>query len=350
MPNQNPEQLARDRIDAALRQCGWTIQDKKKINLTAALGVAIHAERDQMRLAVHTSAICKLHDAPNQENFDDAWQFITHNFSDLYTVWENVAELRKAILQLAVMEKLVPQKLNEGTAGELLEKIFKEKRNEPKKDKNNIEIFNYNKTQIKGPFVIPDTWEWVKLSDVSIKIHFGYTASADFSKTDVRLLRITDIQDNKVDWASVPGCDAIKVNVSQYLLNNNDMLIARTGGTVGKSYLVSNIHVDAVFASYLIRVVPSKYVDVNFIKYFADSPLYWNQLLAAFTGTGQPNVNGTSLSELRLSLPPLQEQKRITARITEILSLCANLEKQIGSVQDKKGELLRAMMGDVVLS
>lgn len=186
------------------------------------------------------------------------------------------------------------------------------------------------------PYELPRGWEWVRLQDVSTKIHYGYTASAEYNNQNVRLLRITDIQNSKVDWETVPGCNARKEEVDQYLLTDNDILIARTGGTVGKSYVVQGINVDAVFASYLIRVIPSIHMDVRFIKYFAEGPLYWRQLYAACSGTGQPNVNGTSLSQLLLALPSLPEQHRIVAKIDQLMAKCDELEKLRKERQEKR--------------
>lgn len=107
-----------------------------------------------------------------------------------------------------------------------------------------------------------------------------------------------------------------------------DLLIARTGGTIGKSYLVSDVSVEAVFASYLIRVIPNDAILPLYLKVFADSPLYWSQLRAASAGTGQPNVNGKALAGLVLPLPPLAEQQRIVAKVDELLALCDELEAQ----------------------
>ena len=197
------------------------------------------------------------------------------------------------------------------------------------------------------PYELPRGWEWVRLGQISTKIHYGYTASANHELNEIRLLRITDIQDNKVEWETVPGCDAKKEDVAQYLLDMNDILIARTGGTVGKSFLVKDINVDAVFASYLIRVVPSMCVNVNYLKYCIDSPLYWKQLYAACSGTGQPNVNGTSLNLLFLTLPPLPEQHRIVEKIDQLMALCDTLEQQIDDANRKQTELLDAVVAQV---
>ena len=260
---------------------------------------------------------------------NDVRLLLEKHFDTAFAAPDGIKKLRELILTLAMQGKLVAQDPNDPPASELLKEIEAEKkrltrRREGAKGKS-------GKTKelpsIKPDEEFPEGWEWVKLDDVSLKIHYGYTASANHNTQNVRLLRITDIQDNRVDWETVPGCNAKKEDVSQYLLVDNDILIARTGGTIGKSYLVQGISVDAVFASYLIRVVPSHHVYVRFLKYFVESPIYWKQLYSACSGTGQPNVNGTSLSQLRLALPPLMEQRRIVARTDQLMARCDELEK-----------------------
>ena len=171
------------------------------------------------------------------------------------------------------------------------------------------------------PFSIPYNWEWCRLGEICQKIHYGFTASANITG-NVKLLRITDIQNDKVDWQKVPNCDISESQKQEYLLHDNDLVIARTGGTVGKTFIVENLQKDSVFASYLIRAVFEKNISAKCIKIFSGSPLYWQQITDKMKGTGQPNVNGTSLSHLILPLPPLAEQKRIVERLEELLPLC----------------------------
>lgn len=193
-------------------------------------------------------------------------------------------------------------------------------------------ISEYNTRSLKPvqeediPFESPVGWSFIRMSQVSKTIHYGYTASASISLKDVRLLRITDIQNNKVNWEAVPGCEIAEKRLKTYALNNNDLLIARTGGTIGKSYLVENLGVNAVFASYLIRIVPNDLIFPKYLKLYADSPLYWGQLYSKCSGTGQPNVNATSLKSLIVPLPPFIEQKRIVAKVDELMALCDKLE------------------------
>ena len=136
------------------------------------------------------------------------------------------------------------------------------------------------------------------------------------------MLRITDIQNDKVRWENVPCCNVTDSQKKEYLLQIGDIVVARTGGTVGKSFIVENLLDEAVFASYLIRLVLSKNISPKYIKIFTGSPLYWKQIIDKIQGTGQPNVNGKSLSNLIVPLPPLAEQKRIVERLNELLPLC----------------------------
>ena len=98
-------------------------------------------------------------------------------------------------------------------------------------------------------------------------------------------------------------------------------MIARTGGRIGKSYIVRNLAERAVFASYLIRVIPLEAVFEEYLKVFLETPLYWEQLKKSSMGTGQPNVNGESLKALILPLPPFTEQHRIVAMCKKMMAM-----------------------------
>jgi len=260
---------------------------------------------------------------------------LERHFDTAFAAPDGIQKLRELILTLAMQGKLVPQDLKDQPASELLKAIAVEKQQLVKEGTIRQPKSLPKIKSEEVPYEVPSGWNWVRLEDISTKIHYGYTASANHDLKNVRLLRITDIQDNKVDWESVPGCEIKEKDITQYLLADKDILIARTGGTVGKSYLVENISVKAVFASYLIRVVPSDHINVNCLKLFIESPLYWRQLYAKCSGTGQPNVNGTSLSTLLLPSPPLNEQSRIVAKIDRLMARCDELEK-LGAERNQK--------------
>ncbi|EKH9209648.1 restriction endonuclease subunit S [Vibrio parahaemolyticus] len=239
-----------------------------------------------------------------------------------------VKKLRELILELAVRGKLVPQDPNDEPASVLLERIAAEKTQLVKEKKIKKQKALPEVTEQEAPFNVPKGWEWTRLGNLSSDIHYGYTASAKPNSEGVRLLRITDIQNDKVNWGTVPACDITDEKAKSYLLENDDILIARTGGTIGKSYLVENIDLQAVFASYLIRVKRVQAVYAPFTKVFLGSQLYWKQLIENSAGTGQPNVNATALKQLLFIVPPFNQQKRIVAKVDELMALCDQLEQQ----------------------
>ena len=168
-----------------------------------------------------------------------------------------------------------------------------------------------------------------------------------------RLLRITDIQNNNVEWDNVPYTDFEKDKANQYLLDNGDIVFARTGATVGKSYLVRGVPSNAIYASYLIRIKTSKEVYPEYLKLFFESGYYWQQITEGAVGIGQPNVNGSSLGNLLLPIPPKSEQLRIVKKSHEIISLVGSLDDNIyglqGAISVIKSKILDlAMQGKLV--
>jgi hypothetical protein len=194
------------------------------------------------------------------------------------------------------------------------------------------------------PFLAPFGWSWERLATISRRIHYGFTASANPSIKDVRLLRITDIQNNFVDWPSVPGCEISEREVEQYKLQSGDILIARTGGTIGKTFLVNQIPVTAVFASYLIRVQHLSAFYDRYLKVFLESPVYWKQLHDGARGGGQPNVNGQTLGKMIVAVPPAVEQRRIVANVDELMALCDQLESAQQERESRRDQLTSASL------
>ena len=164
------------------------------------------------------------------------------------------------------------------------------------------------------PFDIPESWEWVRWGTLSESIQYGYNAPAQ-EKGRIKMVRISDIQDNSVLWGTVPYCDIKEIEINTYLLKPNDILFARTGGTVGKSYLVQEVPEEAIYAGYLIRTRYSDQLCPQYLKYFMESELYWSQLREGTIATAQPNCNGKTLGNMLVPIPPLREQFRIVEKL-----------------------------------
>ncbi len=236
-------------------------------------------------------------------------------------------KLRQKILDLAIRGKLVPQDPNDEPASVLLERIRAEKEQLIKEGK----IKRSKKSAVSDishyenvPFEVPGNWCWVKVADISSVIVYGVSESAK-SEGKFKLLRITDIQDNAVNWNTVPYTDYPESKSENYILQAGDILFARTGATVGKSYLVDDaVPENAIYASYLIKVRVSNMIIPQYVKYFFESGFYWEQIANNSVGVGQPNVNGSSLRNLWVPIPPIQEQRRI---VDKLVSWCLMIDK-----------------------
>src|SRR5687767_6460977 len=121
---------------------------------------------------------------------------------------------------------------------------------------------------------LPDGWTRQTVNDLSENIQYGYTESAKDEPVGPKFLRITDIQNGKVNWDTVPYCKCSDNDLDKYRLESGDIVFARTGATTGKSFLITNPP-KAVFASYLIRLRLREAINKKYFSYFLDSPYYW---------------------------------------------------------------------------
>lgn len=144
---------------------------------------------------------------------------------------------------------------------------------------------------------------------------------------DYRLLRITDIQDGHVDWDSVPFTSIDEPET--YLLHENDIVFARTGATVGKSFFITDLPYASVYASYLIRIRLMSGISPNYVYQFFNSNCYWDQVTSKAVGVGQPNCNGASLKGLFVPLPSKTEQQRIANKVAELFESLSCVEENL---------------------
>ena len=288
----------------------------------------------------------------------------------------NGKQLKNSILQWAIQGKLVPQDPNDEPASVLLDKIRQEKERlikekKIKRDKNASIIYRgednsyYEKMLATGevkcideeiPFDVPQGWEWERWGNIAQTIQYGYNAPA-LEHGVIKMVRISDIQENCVLWDNVPYCLIDENDIDTYLLKVNDILFARTGGTVGKSFLVEEVPEKAIYAGYLIRTRYSSLLNPRYMKSFMESQLYWEQLKNGTIATAQPNCNGKTLAKMLLPIPPTKEQNRIVKKLTQLSSfldnygLCQdrlNLLNEEIKEQLKKSILQEAIQGKLV--
>jgi type I restriction enzyme S subunit len=305
-------------------------------------------EREQKRRSVHAAALKQLLDAQASDSFADAWQFITQHFGELYAVRENVTELRKAILQLAVMGKLVPQNPNDPPASQLLKEIEAEKKRLVKEGK-----FKAPKPlpKIKPeelPYALPQGWEWRRVIDL-VDVGTGSTPETtnhDYYNGNVPWY--TSSATNKL-FADTPEkfiTEKALKETNCKIFPSGSLIIAMygQGKTRGQiSEIVTPGATNQAIAA-MVFYAASKEVK-GYLKYFFTKIYEEIRLLAE--GAAQPNLNVGKIKETLVPLPPLIEQHRIVAKIDSLMSLCDALEQQIDATTRKKTALLGAVMAQV---
>ncbi len=308
----------------------------------------LRKEREEKRLAVHAAAIKQLLDGPD----GTAWDFIKQHFGELYTVKENVAELRKAILQLAVMGRLVPQNPNDPPASELLKEIEAEKQRLVKEKKIKRPKPIPSISQDDEPFQVPDNWRWVRIAELAESIDYGTSQKTCDDSSLVPVYRMGNIVDGQLIDEGFKYIAPDIDELPRLFLQPNDILFNRTNSyeLVGKSARYTGPVEHATFASYLIRVrLFDALLNPVFISQAMNAPYFRSTQIEPeiVQQCGQANFNGTKLSLCAVPLPPLPEQHRIVDRINQLMALCDTLDQQIDAATGKQTKLLNAVMAQV---
>lgn len=262
----------------------------------------------------------------------------------LETAQKQLERYRQSLLKTAVEGRLTQEWREEyegelESASELLE--WAENHPEINKYKSGNRL---NEIEEDILFDIPDCWTWAQIGDVAKQIQYGYTASAEDNEVGPKFLRISDIQNNSVDWEEAPYCEIEDNEKKKYLLNSGDIVFARTGGTVGKNFLLQGKFPESVFASYLIRLVLLDRIHEEYVYQFFQSLFYWRQITEGKIGVGQPNVNATKLASLAIPVPPSQEQNKIVELLDGKLSVVDNSQSVISSELKRASRLRQAIL------
>ena len=244
--------------------------------------------------------------------------------------------LKKSILQEAIQGKLVPQIAEEGTARELLEQIRQEKQKlveEGKLKKTALTdsiIYKgednryYEKIdqQCKDiteeiPFDLPDSWTWVRLGCISDIIGgYAFQSSSLKEEQGKRVIRISDISEqgfvntNIVRYNGAPITDI-------YRIQKYDIIIAMTGGTVGKSLFVRELPEDELLLNQRVARIRNLWMNVNYLYFVIIAP-HIKEFINKQKNSTNDNISMSDISNFLIPLPSIKEQQRIVAQIERL--------------------------------
>ena len=234
---------------------------------------------------------------------------------------DNLATLKSKIIDAGIQGKLTEQLPEDGTAEDLYqqiqqEKLALEKAGKVKKSKPLPPISEEEK-----PFDIPDNWKWVSVGDVCTNIQYG-TSKKSSETGKVPVIRMGNLQGGRIvyDKLAYTSDDS---EIEKYPLEVNDLLFNRTNSMelVGKTAIYKG-EMPAIYAGYLVRVTPVLMAS-DYLNYVMQTKYYWDYCrMVRIDANGQSNINAEKLKRFVFPLPPLAEQKRIVAKLEELLPLC----------------------------
>lgn len=298
--------------------------------------------KDTKRKDLHQSVISQMLEAETHSDFQRHFEFLTTHFHELYAVKENVKELRKAVLQLAVMGKLIPQDPKDQPASELLKEIQAEKARLVADGKiKKSEALPPVKEEEK-PFAIPKGWEWVRLGEC-IEFTNGYTfKSNEFQSSGIGIVKIGDIANGKVTKEKMDYVDkSFLTNLdSKFQVKRDDLLIAMSGATTGK--LGFNFSDEIFLLNQRVGKISTIKLNKKYLYNYLSTQIEKN--LSISSGSAIPNLSTEQINSTPFPLPPLAEQKRIVEKVDQLLALCDMLEEGIGKAEEKRGEILEGMV------
>ncbi|TYQ32088.1 restriction endonuclease subunit S [Pseudanabaena sp. UWO310] len=296
-------------------------------------------QRRETCINLNRVALTQLTTAKTTDEFSDRWQKVRDNFDLLYSLPENVSQLRQTILQLAVMGKLVKQDPNDEPASILLQRV------KNKKDKKEKQLFDIDRQLMY--LNLPQNWSWTRIGSLSKAIEYGTSHKADEFIDAVPVLRMNNIRNGKIVFENLKYLSDSIDDLPKLYLQNGDLLFNRTNSAelVGKTGLYRGENNKYTFASYLIRIALFlEDISPEFVNLAMNSNFYrQTQIAPEITQQcGQANFNGTKLKNSIIPLPPLNEQKRIVAKVEEMMRLCDGLEAKLKEAETNRQKLLES--------
>ena len=181
-----------------------------------------------------------------------------------------------------------------------------------------------------------------KLKDVCT-MQYGYTETATLENVGPKFLRITDIAQSFIDWNTVPYCPISKQDYEKYVLREGDVVVARTGATVGVAKMMYGRIPDAVFASFLVRIKP---LDEEYKYYFGlaiTSSDFLDFVQTNAGGSAQPQANPPLLGEYELPIPPKERLQDFNSVAQSFLKTMESNEIEISQLKELQKTLLYTM-------
>jgi type I restriction enzyme S subunit len=315
-----------------------------KVDELMALCDKLEAEQKAQRTLKTQAVQSTLHHLTNAESpasFGNSLNILERTFGNWFDNLATVKHLRATILQLAVHGKLVPQNPTDEPASELLKRIEAEKKRLVKE--GSIKKANPLSDFIESDclFELPNGWVWERLGNIG-ETNIGLTYSPnDIAEQGIPVLRSNNIKNGKLNLTDLVR---VKSEVKDSVfVNEGDLLICARNGSralVGKTAIIKGLKEPAAFGAFM-AIFRS---DLNdYLYHFICSPLF-RQVIEEVNTTTINQITQANLRSTLAPIPPLAEQKRIVAKVDELMTLCDQLEAHITHTQTLNTHLMDSLI------
>jgi type I restriction enzyme, S subunit len=298
--------------------------------------------RDNLRQKLRESAIASLMSAETDEELDAAWAFVRDNWCHISQHSEDIDSLRKSVLELAIRGKLAPQNSEDEPASIILEKIQFEKeqlrRNKQTKLDKALPKIERDTLLFEAPF----GWEWCYITNISQKVTDGEHITPQRSSSGYYLLSARNVRDegivlDDVDYVAEDEFLRIRKRCDP---DKGDILIS-CSGSVGRVTVVDKDRAYVMVRSVALIKPFQSYLFSKYLAYALRAASVQSQITEKSRASAQANLFLGKIKEIKIPLPPLAEQKRIVAKVDELMQLCDQLEASLRQSQ-KRAESLAA--------
>jgi type I restriction enzyme S subunit len=308
--------------------------------------------RQQDAEAAHARLVQALLDSLTQardaDEFQACWQRLATEFQTLFSSEASVDLLGNAILTLAVSGRLSSQQPGDESAEQLLRKIDDDARDfctQQKAPRSQVLPVSGD----DAPFPAPGGWVWARLGSLFRVITDGDHQAPPQTAQGVAFLTIGNLTKGYLDFEQARSVEpSYFTALAPYRKPAvGDLLYTVVGATYGRPVLVET---DRPFCvqRHVAILKRSDFLCAKFALYLLKSPLVYDQASANTTGTAQPTIPLKPLRNLLVPLPPLDEQRRIVAKVTELLALCDQLKARIAAARAKHAQLAEALVAQAV--
>lgn len=302
-----------------------------KVNELISLCDKLEEEQTNNLTTHHNLVKCLLEtltQANDANELQTSWEKISQHFDTVFCTEDSIAQLKGAVLQMAIMGKLVKQDFNDEPAIELLKSI--------KRDKNT----NYT-SENQGRYPIPENWLWCKLEEI-IELRSGNSINKDLEKDsgEIPYLKVGDMNQSGNESIITTSSRFVDrtPNVIKSIIPSFSIIFPKRGGAIAtnkKRIVQREIIVDL---NTMAMIIPKPIFE--YIRIWFDTIDLWE----LNNGTSVPQINNKDIYPLLIPIPPFAEQKRIVKKVDELFAICELLKVRISKSEEIKNTLSNSII------